>query len=419
MKLVISILLTAGICSAATYFIVSQHTDAAIKAERAQLEARWKADKEKLEAELAVEKNRSPQIEHVKAEVAVTTKRSPKEILEKLLTLKPSGPGRISAIRKIVHQLEELTERGTNAVPAIREFLAQNQDIDYSSTDRGSDERDRGRGWTPPWQRSAPPTEFTLPPSLRIGLFDVLKEIEGEEAEKALAEVLKNSGRAVEVAYIARALEERAPGKYREVALTAAKDLLMNPLPIDNPNRLDEQAEGYLYGVLEMYKDTSFLDAARTLLVNAEGRLNRNAQDYLSKTQGEQAIPVLYDVLKKNTISNMWDKASVANTILDYVGSNAQANNFLNEVVTNTNLDTRMRSFAILRLAGGFGVESPTDPKIIQERKNVLEAIQAPELERSIGMTWTNLDRLSKGEAIVMPWGDRDRRGRSENPRSN
>jgi hypothetical protein len=419
MKMFVTILLAASTGFAAAYFFVSGQNESALNTERAKVEAQWQAEKEKLESELAAAKNQQPKVERIKTEVAVATKRSAKEILENLLKLQPSGATRIHTIRKIVHELEDLAELQDEAVPDIREFLAKNSDLDYSVERDRSNDGDR-RGWTPPWQRANPPTEFTLPPSLRIGLFDVLKDIGSPEAEKLMGEVLGNSGRAVEVAYLTRALEEIAPGKYRETALTSAKDMLRNPITIDSPNRLDEQAEGYLYGILELYDDASFVEDAKKMLVNAEGRINRNAQQYLAKYNGEGMIATYYDLFNNATITNTFDKMSVANQILDHVGPNAQANKFLGEVVGNTNIDSRMRSFAVMRLAGGFGGdETPKDPNIVRQQIPVLENLKQTttdeRLLQAIDRTQQNLQNILDGKPVENPF-DRFRRGPGATP---
>lgn len=418
MKTFVAALVALVIGFGAAFAIVNAQKESALTAQKAKLEEQWRVEKEQLEAEL-LGKRKPGQTRTIEKQVNVPAAgRSAEEILQNLLTLKPTGSARIAVIRKIVHELEDLADLKDEAVPAIHQFLVRNEDIDYS--ERSSEEGDSDRRWRPSWSRSSPPTEFTLPPSLRIGLLDVLQQIGTGAAEEALADVLGTSGRAVEVACVARILEAMAPGKYREIAVNAAKDLLRNPLAIDNPNRLDENAENYLYAILEMYKDTSFLADASKQLITEDGKLNRNARDYLTKTQGEQAIPVLMDAFKGNTLSNEWDKASVASRILDYVGNNEQANNLLNDIVTNTNYDSRMRSFAVMRLAGGMGgAESPTDPVIIRKRMMVLQAmapgVTEERLQRTITQTAENLQKLLNGEKIENPFrdrgGDRGRRG--------
>ncbi|MDB6028568.1 MAG: hypothetical protein JWM68_4791 [Verrucomicrobiales bacterium] len=414
MKTFLTALVALVVGFGAAFAIVSAQKESALNDQRAKLEAQWRAEKEQLEAEMSG-KRQPGKLKILQKEVVVASHRTPEEILQNLLTLKPVGATRINVIRKIVHELEDLADLKDEAVPSIHSFLTRNEDLDYS--EKRTDEGDRGnndRGWRP--SRSNPSTEFTLPPSLRIGLFEVLEQIGTPAAESALAQVLSSSGRAVEVACVVRMLEAMAPGKYRELAINAAKDLLRNPLAINNPNRLDEQAENYLYAILEMYKDTTFAADAGKQLVE-DGKLNRNARDYLTKTQGEQAIPALLEAYKSPGLSNEWDKASVASHILDFVGENQQANNLLNDIVSNPNIDSRMRSYAMLRLAGGTrGSESPTDPKVIDQRSAVIQAIlpslTEDRLIQAAKVTLINLDHLKKKEPIENPFGgDRRRPG--------
>ncbi|MBA4147798.1 MAG: hypothetical protein H0X66_06750 [Verrucomicrobia bacterium] len=420
MKTVLSILVACGLGFGMAYYISAKQNEV-LKREHAQLEQELQSRVKGLESDLALERSKQPMVERVTKEVLVNARRTPKEILDRLMELRPSGAARVATIRKIIHELEDLSELSEQSVPAIRAFLAQNTDLDYGSERSSrSDGDDRSR-WT--GGRSAPPTEFTLPPSLRIGLFDVLKDIGSPAAEETLAETLASTGRAVEVAYLARILEEMAPGKYREIAIAAATDLLRNPLAMDHPNRLDEQAESYLYGVLDMYGDTSFLADAKMMLLGADGRLNRNAQQYLTKAQGEQVVSTFYDLYKNSAVSNNWDRMSLGNRILDYAGNNPQANQFLTEIVTSPDMDSRMKSFAVMRLVGGFGgMESPTDPNVIRARIGVVQNLknQVSEDERltqTLNSTEANLNKLLNGEPIENPWS-RDRGDRGSDRRS-
>ncbi len=420
MKTFLSILAACGLGFGIAYYISAKQTDS-LKREQARMETEFQSRIKGLESELATERNKAPLVERIteQQEVAGSTKRTPKEILARLMELRPAGQARGPILRKIIHELEELAELNEVSVVPIREFLAQNTDLDYGVERSRGDGDDRGR--FNPWQRSSPTMEFTLPPSLRIGLFDVLKEIGSPSAEETLAEVMGKSGRAVEVAYLARMLQDMVPNKYRAEAVASACDLLRNPLPIDNPNRLDEQAEGYLYGVLEMYNDASFVADAKRMLTGADGRLNRNAQQYLAKILGEQMVGTYYDLYKASTVSNNWDKMSLGNRILDYAGTNPQANTFLSEILGNPDIDSRMKSFAIMRLAGGFDrSDRPTDPNVISSRITLVDTLRQGTTDermlRVLDDTKKNLEDLAAGkEPAQRNWGDRDRRGGNTN----
>jgi hypothetical protein len=218
-----------------------------------------------------------------------------------------------------------------------------------------------------------------LPPSLRLGVVQVLREIGGDQAEQALAEMLSTSGRGVEVAYVARVLQEIAPNKYRDVAIAAAKDLLANPPPIDRPNRLDDNAKSYLYGVLSMYGDQTFANTAQGLLVTQDGRVDRTALNYLTGTLKDEAVPALYQAFKDNRVTNLWERASLATQILSYAGGNAQANDIFKELVSNDAMPSWLKTTAIQTVAGGqgpfFGGTAPTDPTQIKARIDLLNSL--------------------------------------------
>ncbi|MDB6121137.1 MAG: hypothetical protein JWQ71_130 [Pedosphaera sp.] len=418
MKTIIVIFLAAGLGFAAAYGFVSHQKDAQLKKQQAL----WQAEKDQLESAAAQKKPARVETVTVHDAAAPTQGRAtPQEILDKLIKLKPgSGAEHIHTVREIVHQLENLAEAGPDALPVIKEFLARNEDVNYSSVDENGDQRNsdpRSRKS----RRGSAKLEFTFPPSLRIGLFDVLQQIAGGGAEKILSDTLGTTGRAVEVAYLANVLEALSPGKYRDIAITAAKDLLTHPPEIANPDRLDQSAEEYLFGVLEKFGDTSFAAIAQTMLVKPDGQLDRAALKYLDN---EQSVPALYQAYKDGRITNQWDKVNLASKVLNYAGQNQQANALLNEVVTNTNIDSRMRSFAVVRLAGGdFGpmtTESPTDPQVIKSRLDLVTQLMKDEtlqnsgddrMLRSMATTALNLQNLLDGKPLENPQGGRGNRG--------
>jgi len=192
--------------------------------------------------------------------------------------------------------------------------------------------------------------------------------------------MLGTTGRGVEVAYLAVTLEQMAPGKYRDAAVTAARELLMTPPSADNLDRLDTLAKSYLYGVLEFYKDTSFAVNAQQALVGADGRLNLDALDYLSQTLKDQSVSALYAAYQNPNLTNQMDKLDLGREMLGYVGQNSQANQFLTETLQNQTLDARAKTFAVARLAGGgfgpFTADAPQDPQVVNNRIQLLTSLQ-------------------------------------------
>ena len=101
--------------------------------------------------------------------------------------------------------LVQLKEQGAAAVPAIREFLRRNEDVNFDAIPGGEQ------------------VDFR---SLRLGLLDALHEIGGPEAIAVSVEALQGTTNPLEVALLAMSLEQQAPGEYRQVAMTAARNTL-------------------------------------------------------------------------------------------------------------------------------------------------------------------------------------------------
>lgn len=420
MKILISVLLSAGIAFGLSNWLASNRQ----AADRQAAQARWESEKAALESALAEAKSHSsPTLAAAPAAAPATVAKSrqpaPAELLQTLLTIKPgAGAARNRNIRLVIHHLESLRECGPAALPVIRDFFAQNQDMDYTTedsvdpADQNSGGRGGGRGgsrWS--FRRGGElRTDFVLPPSLRLGLADVVRAIGGPDAEKILATVLQTTGRGIEVAYLAKTLDEISPGNYREMALTSAKDLLANPLPIEHPNNADDMAEGYLFEVLKSYNDTSFAANAQAQLITAEGRINRNALDYLNSTLKEQAVPALYQAYNSPGLTNLFEKSRIARDVLAYVGENPTANRLLGEIVNNPEYDARLRGFAIMQLGGGFGGDAEAvTAKTYAARIPVLDQLRATvtdeQLLQTIDRTRNSLVIRATNGVPENPWG--------------
>jgi hypothetical protein len=393
MKILFALCAAVGLTLLATYLLVSHQRAAQYARERDLLRSGWDAERAELEAALKAAKQRSGSSRAVVSEPG-TGKSAAHDILERLKKTKVlTGEHRVVSIRHIVHQLESLVDLGPEALPAIREFLAKFEDVDYSG-DPHDDEKDPSRDLDSKAAersgtatataaagagRNLPRLDSFLPPSLRLGLVQMLMEMGGEQAEQILVEMLSTSGRGVEVAYVAKALQEMVPNKYRDVAVAAAKDLLANPPTIDRPNRLDENAKNFLYGVLTMYNDPTFAASAQNLLVTQDGRVDRTALTYLTGTMKEEAVPALYQAFKDNRVTNMWERAALATQILSYTGNSQQANDIFKEMVNNESLPTWLRATAIQTVAGGrgtfFGGAAATDPAQLKARLDLLNSL--------------------------------------------
>jgi len=372
MKTVIAVLLAALLGFGGGYLLLSRK-QAEKAGQTAASEANWQNEKAFLEQALAEAKRKQVEVRTVtkNTSTTVTNKLSADEILKRLLKLNPNvgEESRNRVFRQIVHHLQMLADLGPESLPVIRSFLQQNTDVDYVGEElNASGERIRA-GFT---SRYVARTDFLVPPSLRLGMIDVLDQIGDEEATTMLAEVLDTSGRGVEIAYIARVLEETNPGKFRDNALKAAKDLLSNPPSIDMPNRIDDNARAYLYQVLAMYRDTSFAQIAQGQLITPDGRVDRQSLGYLSNILKEQGVPALAAAYKDQRLTNQNERTQIQNAILNFTGPSTEANDLFKQIITDEKVPANIRSYAISGLAGGAGREKPYDPALIQSRITLL-----------------------------------------------
>ena len=293
--------------------------------------------------------------------------KTPVEIIATLKTINPSLKNPRS-LRLMMHELESLVEAGPAALPAIRDFLNGRQDIEYTDA--------FAKGFKD-GQISA---DFTLPPSLRLGLLEAVKNIGGADAEATLADIFSTSSSGAEIAYVTQALDSMAPGKYRDVALAAARDLLINP-GADNgsQSRLDKFQSAYLYqGVISRYKDASFTALAQSQLVQADGGINTNALDYLQQTMGDQSLAIVAQASQDPRVTP--SKAEpLARAALNYVGADPQADTVYQNFINNPNLpaDQRKNLIEDLNDQGFANSDKPTDQEfaMIQKRIDLLQKL--------------------------------------------
>ncbi len=412
MKAFVASILLAGVTAAGVWFgLERRYARMAAEREAAQAAtlAGLQAECDRLEAELAQARRPLPQeAVPIAPPPVVVTGRSPADALRELQQLRPGPGAKTRDVRfRIVHQLESLVDAGPAAVPLIREFLDRMEDVDYAPSEGRSSDNNRGRNTALAALQNRPRAslDFDFPPSLRLGLVDVLRRIGGAQAEAALEQMLARTGRGVEVAYAARALDEMNPVVHRPAAIAAAHELLLNPSVVEKPNRLDENARAYLLTLLSDWGDTSFAQYAPTLLIGADGRIDRTVLDYLNGTLREQAMGAIYQAYLDPRLTNQWEKASLVSTAFNYVGPNGDANRMFQDVLNNQTIPTPLKALAIGALAGaergGVRIETPADPQTIQARIAVLEATKAsltdPTLARAADRTIENLTALREG----------------------
>lgn len=132
------------------------------------------------------------------------------------------------------NRLQELTAWGSSAVPAIREFLAKNQDYDFTQIPGGKQ------------------LEYK---SARSAVLDALQQIGGPDAVQLSREALANTAVPSEVLQIARSLEAQAPGFYRQEILASANELY----GLASKGLVDDFDVGPIFQVMRDYGDSTVI----------------------------------------------------------------------------------------------------------------------------------------------------------------
>ncbi|MBI3874928.1 MAG: hypothetical protein HY300_02990 [Verrucomicrobia bacterium] len=321
MKVVITSLLIGAVCIAVTATVMEKRAVEREHQAIARAQAEWATEKSQLDAALKKAKGKTVVVESpapaapAPAIVTVTAKPDPREIIERLKHFKflaatgqGPNPGQTHTVKRLVHEFESLVDTGESALPAIRAFLDRKGPRDGNVQ-----------------------TDFLVPPTLRLGLFDALRQIGGAQAEGILADALKTTARGLEVAYLARVLQEMAPNKYRDAAIAAVKELLANP--VAEAAALDKNDRNYLYGVLAFFNDASYATVAQGQLLAGDGRVDKAALKYLQQTLGDQSVSIVAQAYQDPRVTAATNREPLARVALAFVGANAQAEQMFGQAV--------------------------------------------------------------------------------------
>jgi len=128
--------------------------------------------------------------------------------------------------------LQALTGLGAAAVPAIREFLELNYDLNFTAISGG---------------------DLLGQPSLRTALINALQQIGGPEATAEMLQTLQTTTVPSEIALLAQNLEQLAPGQYRQEAFNAANEVLA----MASKGQLPGSDVGALFKMFQNYGDSA------------------------------------------------------------------------------------------------------------------------------------------------------------------
>ena len=311
------------------------------------------------------------------------------DILDELMEIKLTSGNRGRIQRRINFLFESLSEQGEVAVPHIREFLNKMEDVDFAVPKSPKDESNELEHWRTRMVHG--PLDFEQPPSLRIGLIDILAEVGGKKAEEALAEVLSTTGRGFEIAYTAKKLQKWI-GKdaYRDEALGAAHELLAEPIEVANGNKFDAASRQYLFMVLEMYNDKTFIQIAQDQLIKENGKIDRSVLSYFENIGDGHAIDAVVQAMQSGQLRES-DMREMARVAVQGVGKNdAQADSLFQDIMTSDqySLDVKMETIRSMDNAEDLtNMDKNEQATVLQSRLALMDTIQLGDDDI---MSWAN-----------------------------
>ena len=160
--------------------------------------------------------------------------------------------------------LQALIRHGAPAVPAIRDFLEQNQELNFAAVSGG---------------------ELLGQSSLRAALIDALQQIGGPEATAVMLQTLQTTALPSEIALLARILDQEAPGQYRQETLSAVTEALA----MAEKGQLAGWDVGVLFQVLQNRGDATTAAA----LTQLQSKWNYYATMTLAALPGGEGVPSL------------------------------------------------------------------------------------------------------------------------------
>ena len=171
--------------------------------------------------------------------------------------------------------LQQLTQRGSESVPAIREFLEKNLDLSFDGARNGN---------------------LLGQPSLRLSLLEALQQIGGPEALALTLDTLRSSSEPREIAWLAKTLEQQAPEQYRREAVIAAREALAQAAE----GKLEGRDVGPLFGVLQQFGGADALPD----LEKARGAWRYYAAIALADMPNGLGVPSLIQMSQDQNSSN-------------------------------------------------------------------------------------------------------------------
>ena len=299
------------------------------------------------------------------------------EILDELIDIKLGSKNRRRVQRRLSYLFESLALQGDAAVPLIREFLNKMEDVDFAVQREGESDEERKRRYS----RFRATLNFSQPPTLRIGLIDMLAEIGGDQAEATVAELFATTGRGFEIAYAAKTIQGwLGKDAYRTEALAAAHELLLDPVEAVGGNHFDRVSKNYLFMVLDMYDDQTFIQSAQGMFINDDGRIDRTILDYYEDVGKVRALDAMVQAFRSGRVHED-DMDNLAEAASRYAGINPQADQLFRDIMTGDqyNMETKLDAIRSFTQSDGDASTPGVPPNVLQARLNLVNNLHYDE----------------------------------------
>ncbi|MFT6562863.1 MAG: hypothetical protein ACJAX6_001250 [Limisphaerales bacterium] len=209
----------------------------------------------------------------------------------------------------------------------------------------------------------------------------MLAKIGGDQAEATIGELLSTTGRGFEIAYAGKIIQSwLGKDAYRTEALAAAHELLLDPVEAVGGNQFDRLSRNYLFMVLDMYDDQTFIQSAQSMFINDDGRIDRTILDYFEDVGKVRALDAMVQAFRSGKVVE-GDMDNLAEAVSRYAGINPQADQLFRDIMIGDqyNMETKLDAIRSFTQSDGDASTPGVAPHVLQARLNLVNTLQYDE----------------------------------------
>lgn len=286
----------------------------------------------------------------------------PIQLVDRLYMVGELSP--FERLREACFCFQGLTDAGTNSIPAITKYF-----------ESGADEKLLAQRYF-----SLPQT----PPSVRMGLLSVLRDVGGMESVALLSRIMPVAKDATELKTLVDGLMEADPDFYRPFCIQIARRTYEDYLEKQQEGIVAKSLElriywGTLLGTLKDRETAQKMVDERAYIHYRS--VDRECFAQLTSALGEDIIPAMRDIVDNPDLTR-YAKISVlfnpdpvsVEGLEDFAGRNPQASEIFIAAMKETD-SPAFRALRTTMLSVQVGTQSP-NPELIQNRLHLLNQIE-------------------------------------------